>query len=227
MKTLKDKFLTLIDTTASQACGILDGFNTMVNEIDWDSHFDMANEFIREQKEKLTIKANELMNDFSELVKQVKNNLIDFSVTVAYDESIGEKLEYEVKKDENGIASLAIEVSFNDENTTRSNKTVVKIPNNCDLEKVSKVINKSAKTATIIIPKIIKEQPSEQKPTNTVAHKTRKTVHKKVADRSKENSEERNHISSKLAERLKQNVEKAKLRRDASGRFVRREVTEA
>lgn len=205
MNTLKEKLLALVDTTASQAKGIIGDFNSMVNNIDWDTQLSVANEFIRNRKDSLTAKANDLLKDFSDLINQVKDNLTDFAVTVNYDESLGEKLEYEVK---DGI--LKVEVSFKDEVTTRSNKTEVKIPDNCDVNSITKTVNKTAKTATIIIPKIFDKK--DETPSDT-----------------KENEKEGKHetpasVSSKLAERLKSNVEKARLTRDSRGRFVRRTV---
>lgn len=232
MKTFKEKLLALVENTASQARDFIGGFSTMVDEIDWDNHFNAANEFMRERKESLTAKANDLLKEFSDLVKQVKDNLTDFSITVAFDETLGEKLNYEVVKNEDETFSLAVEVSYNDETTTRSNKTAVKIPQNCDLTKINKTVNKVAKTVTISIPKVIIEPIEEKKKEDlgvgTKKKKARKKAYKKVVESVKneetDTHEETTHVSSKLAERLKQNVERAKLRRDASGRFVRRDA---
>ena len=232
MKTFKEKLLALVDNTASQARDLIGGFSTMVDEIDWDNHFNAANEFMRERKEILTAKANDLLKEFSDLVKQVKDNLTDFSVTVPFDETLGEKLNYEVVKNDDESSSLVVEVSYNDETTTRSNKTSVKIPQNCDLTKVNKTVNKTTKTATICIPKVIieptKEEKNEDIGVGTKKKNARKKAYKKVVENVKsedtDTHEETTHVSSKLAERLKQNVERAKLRRDSSGKFVRRDA---
>ena len=107
-------------------------------------------------------------------------------------------------------------MSYKDDTTTRTNKTEVKIPTNCDITKVSKTVNKLAKTATISIPKEVIEPTEEVKPN---IKKARKKLKKMVVET---NEEEKAHISSKLAAKLKQNVEKAKLQRDSCGRFVRK-----
>jgi hypothetical protein len=227
MANFRDKLLALIDNTANQAKEMIGGFNTMVDEIDWDAHFNTATEFMREQKESLTAKANELLKEFSELVKQVKDNLTDFAVTVAFDESIGEKLEYTA---ENGV--LKIEVSYKDDITTRSNKTEVKIPENCDVAHITKTVNATAKTATITIPKVLIEPNEEKKDNQPKEHtykvrKGNKKTKTTVVAEEKTDEQTSKHVSSKLAEKLQQNVEKARVRRDASGRFIRRNAPTA
>lgn len=221
MKTVKDSLLSLIDNSANQARSLIDGFSTMVNDINWDEQFNAANEFIRSRKEVLNAKANELMKEFSDLVKEVKDSLVDFSVTVPYDESCGEKISYEVKKD-GDVSNLIVEVTFNDENTTRENRTVVKVPETCDVTKVTKTVNKVAKTATITIPKLVVEPTTKKEEVAPKRKAVRKKV-KKVVETPTEEAVEA-QVSSKLAEKLKQNVEKAALRRDAFGRFIRRKV---
>lgn len=222
MKTVKDSLLSLIDNSANQARSLIDGFSTMVNDINWDEQFSAANEFIRSRKEILNAKANELMKEFSDLVKEVKDSLVDFSVTVPYDESCGEKISYEVKKD-GDVSNLIVEVTFNDENTTRENRTVVKVPETCDITKVTKTVNKAAKTATITIPKLVVESTTPQKEAVVPKRKAVRKKAKKVVEAPTEEAVE-SQVSSKLAEKLKQNVAKAALRRDAFGRFVRRKV---
>ena len=180
-------------------------------------------EYFNEKKKELIKRGNELFGDFAELLKQVKESLTDFSVTVPFDESIGEKISYEVKD-----GKLEIEVSYADESQTRSNKTSVVIPTNCDLEQVSFTSNSTLKTATVTIPKkVIEPIKEEAAPTEKPKKKTvRKKAAKKAAEEATPSNDEETmtHISSKLAQKLNQNGSKyAKiLNRGSNGRFVRR-----
>ena len=218
MKDFKSKLLGLIDNGASQAKSFIESFNDVVDSFDMNAQI----EYFNEKKKELIKRGNELFGDFAELLKQVKESITDFSVTVPFDESIGEKISYEVKD-----GKLEIEVSYSDESQTRSNKTSVVIPTNCDLEQVSFTSNNTLKTATVTIPKkVIEPITEEAAPTE----KPKKTVRKKAAEKAAEEATPSNgdeiitHISSKLAQKLSQNGNKyAKiLKRGANGRFVRR-----
>ncbi len=218
MKDFKSKLLGLIDNGASQAKSLIESFNDVVDSFDMNAQI----EYFNEKKKELIKRGNELFGDFAELLKQVKESLTDFSVTVPFDESIGEKISYEVKD-----GKLEIEVSYADESQTRSNKTSVVIPTNCDLEQVSFTSNSTLKTATVTIPKkVIEPIKEEAAPTE----KPKKTVRKKAAKKAakeetpSQSEETMTHISSKLAQKLSQNGSKyAKmLKRGADGRFVRR-----
>ena len=219
MKDFKSKLLGLIDNGASQAKSLIESFNDVVDSFDMDAQI----EYFNEKKKELIKRGNELFGDFAELLKQVKESLTDFSVTVPFDESIGEKISYEVKD-----GKLEIEVSYADESQTRSNKTSVVIPTNCDLEQVSFTSNSTLKTATVTIPKkVIEPIKEEAAPTEKPKKKTvRKKAAKKAAEEATPSNDEETmtHISSKLAQKLNQNGNKyAKmLNRGANGRFVRR-----
>lgn len=219
MKDFKSKLLGLIDNGASQAKSLIESFNDVVDSFDMDAQI----EYFNEKKKELIKRGNELFGDFAELLKQVKESLTDFSVTVPFDESIGEKISYEVKD-----GKLEIEVSYADESQTRSSKTSVVIPTNCDLEQVSFTSNSTLKTATVTIPKkVIEPIKEEAAPTEKPKKKTvRKKAAKKAAEEATPSNDEETmtHISSKLAQKLNQNGSKyAKiLNRGANGRFVRR-----
>jgi hypothetical protein len=219
MKDFKNKLLGLIDNGASQAKSLIESFNDVVDSFDMNAQI----EYFNEKKKELIKRGNELFGDFAELLKQVKESLTDFSVTVPFDESIGEKISYEVKD-----GKLEIEVSYADESQTRSNKTSVVIPTNCDLEQVSFTSNSTLKTATVTIPKkVIEPIKEEATPTEKPKKKTvRKKAAKKAAEEATPSNDEETmtHISSKLAQKLNQNGNKyAKmLNRGANGRFVRR-----
>ena len=219
MKDFKSKLLGLIDNGASQAKSLIESFNDVVDSFDMDAQI----EYFNEKKKELIKRGNELFGDFAELLKQVKESLTDFSVTVPFDESIGEKISYEVKE-----GKLEIEVSYADESQTRSSKTSVVIPTNCDLEQLSFTSNSTLKTATVTIPKKVidpvkEEAAPTEKPKKTVRKKAAKKAAKKEETPS-QSEETMTHISSKLAQKLSQNGSKyAKmLKRGADGRFVRR-----
>ena len=218
MKDFKSKLLGLIDNGASQAKSLIESFNDVVDSFDMNAQI----EYFNEKKKELIKRGNELFGDFAELLKQVKESLTDFSVTVPFDESIGEKISYEVKD-----GKLEIEVSYADESQTRSSKTSVVIPTNCDLEQVSFTSNSTLKTATVTIPKkVIEPIKEEAAPTEKPKKTVRKKAAKKAAEEATPSNDEETmtHISSKLAQKLNQNGNKyAKiLNRGANGRFVRR-----
>ena len=210
MANLKEKLFGLIDNGASTARGLLDTINETISEIDWDSQFDSLNEM----KNSLIKRGNELLGDFNELMKQVKNNLTDFEVTVPFDESLGEKFECEVKD-----GKLIIEVSFEDENTTRNNKTVVNIPHNCDVEKLEQKYNSLSKTMSVIIPKIISEPKKEEE-----AKPRKFKLNTATATPKREANKETHQAESKLLKKFHESTGRTArvLPRAANGRFVRR-----
>ena len=175
---LRDSMLSLIDSSASRAKSLVETINDTFEKIDFDSTM----HYLSEQRDSLVERGNSLLKDFGDLLKQVKDSLNDFSVTVPFDEELGEKLNYEVKD-----GKLIVEVTFEDETSNRSNKTVVAIPANCDTSKVNKTINKVAKTAVISIPKKIetnegkeKEEAAEAAPRQRRAPRPRRTTPPKV-----------------------------------------------
>lgn len=162
MTRLRDTLLRIIDDGAKQAKGILGDFDEVVKSIDFDNHL----EYIKERKDELIQKSQELFNEFTDFMKQVKDSLTDFSVTVPFDESIGEQISYDVTEDGR---KLCINVTFNGDNQTRKNTTEVIIPELCDLERLTYRVNPKLKVATITIPKkpfgqrnqVMTEQPAD------------------------------------------------------------------
>jgi hypothetical protein len=171
---LRDRMLSLIDSSASQAKSFVDVINDTFERIDFESSLD----FLAEKRDALLERGNSLLKDFGDLLKQVKDSFEDFSVTVPFDEEIGETLEYSVDGDK-----LTVEVKFEDETSARCNKTVVVIPANCDTSKVGKTINKVTKTAVISIPKKVNEgkEKEEEKAAEAAAPKAPKTPRPKRA----------------------------------------------
>lgn len=223
MKDFKTKLLGLIDNSASQAKTFIENFNDVVDSFNWENQINFWNDqadYWNEKRKELVKRGNELFGDFAELLKQVKESLTDFSVTVPFDESNGEKISYEIVD-----GRLVIEVSYEDETCTRSSKTSVIIPSNCDLDGISLETNTASKTATVTIPKMVKEPVKEEVESTKKPKKTvRKKAAKKVEDNSEASNESMTHISSKLNQALKRNSGKYSriLNRGANGRFVRR-----
>jgi hypothetical protein len=154
---LRDKMLSLIDSSALQAKNLVETINDTFGKINFDNHLS----YLAEKRDSLIERGNSLMKDFGDLLKQVKDSFTDFSVTVPFDEEAGETLEYSVEGDK-----LTVEVKFQDDNTVRENKTVVTIPEKCDTSKINKTLNKVTKTAVISIPKKVdnKKEETVQRP---------------------------------------------------------------
>ena len=166
MGTFRDSVLSLIDSSAQHAKNLVDTINDTFERIDFDSSMN----FLSEKRDSLIERGNSLLKEFGDLLKQVKDSFNDFSVTVPFDESLGETLEYSIDGDK-----LTVEVKFNDETSSRCNKTVVIIPANCDTTRVSKTINNVAKTATIAIPKVVeKNEEKENKAAEAAPRQRRK-----------------------------------------------------
>lgn len=166
---LRDRMLSLIDSSALQAKSLVESINDTFEKIDFDSSMN----FLAEKRDSLLERGNSLLKDFGELLKQVKDSFNDFSVTVPFDEELGETLEYSVDGNK-----LTVEVKFEDETSARDNKTVVVIPANCDTSKVNKTINKVAKTAVISIPKKIEtgEGKENEKAAEAAPRRQRKPI---------------------------------------------------
>lgn len=199
----KEKLLALIDNSATQAKSFIEDFNDIMESFDFDSQFD----YFIEKKNELLKKSNELFGDFEDLIKQVKDKVDDFSVTVPFDENKGEKISYEIND-----GKLDVEVTFKDENTTKNHKTSVLIPSDCDIEGISFTSNGIKKTATITIPK---------KKENATESKIEEEEVIKRDDETENVINERKNTSSKLGMKLKNNTEKF-ARMINKTKFVRR-----
>lgn len=208
MANLKERLLGLIDNGANQAVSFINTMNDTINSIDWDAQFESLNEM----KDSLLKKGNDLLGEFNELLKEVKNNITDFEVTVPFDEALGEKFEYSIED-----GKLIVEVSFKDENTERSNKTTVSIPQNCDIEKVSTKCNTLNKTMTVVIPKVIVEPKEEEEKPRGFKLRTATTPRKE--NKVVEETPEAHQAASKLLKKFHENT--SSLKRDARGRFTK------
>ena len=208
MANFKEKLLGLLDNSTTTAMTLFDTFTDTINSVDWDEQF----KSLKEMKETLVQKSNDLRSEFDELLKKVKDGIKDFEVVVPFNKEAGEKLTYETKD-----GKLTVEVTFEDENVTRSNKTTVLIPENCDVKNITQTYNAINNTMTISIPKIM----AEKEDVETVA-KTAATPKKE----EEEKVEEAHERESKLLKRFRENTAKASGRvvipRSANGRFVKR-----
>ena len=180
---LRSNFLCAIDRAAVRAKNLVNDLSDSIESIDFESQFD----YLLERRDALLEKGNSLIKDLGDLFKQVKDCITDFSVTVPFDEASGEKYSYDIID-----GNIIIEVTFDDETSSRSNTTTVAIPENCDLNKVSVSKDTKTKSLTITIPKVV-EKPKE----NEQPKKARKLV-KKV-----------------------ETPAKPALKRDSKGRFVK------
>ena len=220
MANFKERLLSLIDNGASRAMDLFDTMNETINSIDWDSQFNSLNEM----KDSLIKRGNELLGEFNELMKQVKNNITDFEVIVPFDESLGEKFECKVED-----GKLIVEVTFKDENTERSSKTATSIPQNCDVEKMTHKYNAANKTMTVIIPKVIVEHEKNDE------EKLKGYKLSKMATTKKKAEEESHQAESKLLKKFREASKSTRVMthptatampRGANGRFVKRKKTE-
>lgn len=139
----KEKFLAAIDKRSSQARDLMSNFNDILDDIDWESKFDELNQ----AKKSLLRRGSELFDEMNDFLQEIKESITDFSVTVPFDSTSGEKYNYEIK-DNNW---LVITVSYDDGMTRKNNVTEAKIPEECDVEKLNVEVNSS--TLVITIPK--------------------------------------------------------------------------
>ena len=205
MENFKERLLSLIDNGATNAMSLFDTMNKTIDSIDWDAQFESLNTM----KDSLLKKGEELMGEFNELMKQVKNNISDFEVIVPFNEAIGENMDGKVDGDK-----LTVEVTYEDENSSRSNKTTVKIPQNCDVEKMTQKYNKENKTMTISIPKIITEPTKEEEKGEEESH----DASSKLLRRFRQT-----HVGSRATTTQETPTEAPKSQpRGANGRFVKR-----
>ena len=221
MGNFKERLLSLVDTGASRAMDLFDTMNETINSIDWDAQFNSLNEM----KDSFIKRGNELLGEFNELMKQVKNNLTDFEVTVPFDETLGEKFSYAVEGNK-----LTVEVTYKDETSERCNKTTVVIPEKCDMDKLSTKKDMVRKTVTIIIPKIIVEPKKEEETKSGKGFKLSKMATPKKTPHKVE--EESHEAESKLLKKFRETTRAARVKtnaeqptatpRGANGRFIKR-----
>ena len=220
MGNLKEKLFGLIDSSASNAFNLINTVHEAIDSIDWDNQLKT---FVS-MKDSLVEKGNDFLKDFNELMKQVKETINDFEVSIPFDESEGEEFNYSIVDNK-----LVLEVKFKDNTSERLNRTTVIIPDNCDVEKLTTRYNNVAKVMSVIIPKVmmetLKDEGKDEKPSG---YKLRKNVATPKKTVSKVEGEEHD-AASKLLREFRKNVKKVTentvtegLPRAANGRFVKR-----
>lgn len=186
MNDFREKVSALINTASEQANSLLGEFNNIVNSFEIDEKY---GSLLNEKKNDLISKSNKVLNDFSDLLKQVKDNFKDMTIVVPFNEDKGEK--FTITKEGNRVT---VEVKYEDEKTTKHNKTSVFIGEECDWDNHTVSVNKFNNTLTLTIPKK-KTEGDDAKPT----------------------------FLSKLEKKLKENEDKfAKIMENNGMRFVRR-----
>jgi hypothetical protein len=175
----RNRFLSAIDNVAEQTKALVNDISDSINSIDFNETYD----YLMGRKDILMEKSNSIMKDLGDFFKQVKDSMTDFSVTVPFDEASGEKFSYSIDGD-----TLTVEVTFSDESQSRSNKTEVLIPENCDVSRISHVVNNVTKSLIISIPKAV-EKPKDGKTTEKA--KKGKKVAPKPASKLKRDSKGR------------------------------------
>lgn len=143
MKDFSKQLMRMASLAAAQAKNMVDEVNDTLSSIDWDEQWARFNE----RKEALVRRGNAWLDEFNEFVKQVRESVCDFKVTVPFDPNT-EEYSYNINGEK-----LTIEVTFNSETTTRCSKTTVVIPDHCDVSRIQTEVNKVKKTLTITIPK--------------------------------------------------------------------------
>ena len=220
MGNLKEKLFGLIDSSASNAFNLINTVHEAIDSIDWDNQLKT---FVS-MKDSLVEKGNDFLKDFNELMKQVKETINDFEVSIPFDESEGEKFNYSIVGNK-----LVLEVKFKDNTSERLNRTTVIIPDNCDVEKLTTRYNNVAKVMSVIIPKVmmetLKDEGKDEKPSGYKLRKNVATPKKTVS----KVEEEEHDAASKLLREFRKNVKKVtentvteELPRAANGRFVKR-----
>lgn len=137
----KEKFLAAIDKRSSQARDLMSNFNDILDDIDWETKFDELNQ----AKKSLLRRGSELFDEMNDFLQEIKESITDFSVTVPFDSTSGEKYNYEIK-DNNW---LVVTVSYDDGMTRKNNVTEAKIPQECDIEKLNVDVNSNSLVITI------------------------------------------------------------------------------
>lgn len=220
MGNLKEKLFGLIDSSASNAFNLINTVHEAIDSIDWDNQLKT---FVS-MKDSLVEKGNDFLKDFNELMKQVKETINDFEVSIPFDESEGEEFNYSIVDNK-----LVLEVKFKDNTSERLNRTTVIIPDNCDVEKLTTRYNNVAKVMSVIIPKVmmetLKDEGKDEKPSGYKLRKNVATPKKTVS----KVEEEEHDAASKLLREFRKNVKKVTentvtegLPRAANGRFVKR-----
>lgn len=127
------------------ALATFDKFGKTFDELDKAFDFDKTIDGLMKEKDALFDRGKGWLGDFSNFVKEVHDNLSDLEVEVPYNIE-NDTLKYSI---DNGV--LTVEVKSHD--GTRSNVVTTTIPNNAEIDKMTKNYDDNKKVITFVIPK--------------------------------------------------------------------------
>ena len=227
-KLFKKAMISLLNDGAKRTVDIMNEFNTFINDIDFDKRLDDLNKV----KSNLVERGNQLISDFSDFLKQAKDSVSDFKVTVPYDGERGERFKFKFEEGN----KLVVFVTYESDNETKYLQHTFTIPANCVVEETMTVPDFGKKTMTIIIPKAVEndetdhkdeaEQPSSVNTTDEGKVHAEPQPKENQANSSTEAHEDKpsddEEIDSVLEKKIEENVKKVKRMfvRDKNGRFA-------
>src|SRR5574344_480472 len=92
-KIFRKAMLSLLTDGVSRTTNMMNEFNALISNIDFDQRLDELNK----AKNALIEKSNRFMSDFSDFIKEATNSVNDFTVTIPFDGKRGEKVEYNIE----------------------------------------------------------------------------------------------------------------------------------
>ena len=222
-KIFKKAMLSLLTDGVSRTTNMMNEFNTLISNIDFDQRLDELNK----AKNALIEKSNRFMSDFSDFIKEATNSVNDFTVIIPFDGKRGEKVEYNIE-DGNKLVVL---VTFESDIETKSSKHTFTIPSNCNIESLTETIDDDSKTITITIPKLeAEENVNESASSEGVNASTNEHASEAKGEETAQPSTEKEEgaINDELEKKIEANVNKVrrKLVRDENGKFTIKKPTD-
>ena len=222
-KIFKKAMLSLLTDGVSRTTNMMNEFNALISNIDFDQRLDELNK----AKNALIEKSNRFMSDFSDFIKEATNSVNDFTVIIPFDGKRGEKVEYNIE-DGNKLVVL---VTFESDIETKSSKHTFTIPSNCNIESLTETIDDDSKTITITIPKLeAEENVNESASSEGVNASTNEHASEAKGEETAQPSTEKEEgaINDELEKKIEANVNKVrrKLVRDENGKFTIKKPTD-
>lgn len=227
-KLFKKAMISLLNDGAKKTVGMMNEFNTFINDIDFDKRLDDLNKV----KINLVEKGNQLINDLSDFLKQATDSVSDFKVTLPYDGERGERFKFKI---EDGN-KLVVFITYESDNETKYLQNTFTIPANCVINETMTVTDPEKKTMSIIIPKAVENNdaaPNEEDEQSLDANATDETKSQVTEPHDEEPTEHASEahdeepsnngeIDSILEKKIEENVKKVKRMfvRDKNGRFT-------
>ena len=227
-KLFKKAMISLLNDGTKKTVDMMNEFNTFINDIDFDKRLDDLNKV----KTNLVERGNQLINDFSDFLKQATDSVSDFKVTLPFDGERGERFKFKI---EDGN-KLVVFITYESDNETKYLQNTFTIPANCVINETLTLPDPEKKTMTIIIPKAVENNdadPNEEdeqsvdpnatdetKAQVTEPHDEEPTEHASEAHDDEPSND--GEIDSVLEKKIEENVKKVKRMfvRDKNGRFT-------